>query len=137
MCFALASIALPSWLQELASGYYYRSAVHQQPPPTSLLLLSSFLPLPFQDPLIYDLQPQEMGFALRVEELLSDASQPEYRQLIVELLTVVAALVERNPEVTFVETIRLEEVSNAVIVGVSSHSILLFLSDFICVLCLH
>ena len=34
---------------------------------------------------MYELVPHEKNFALKVEELLSNITQPEYRQVIVEV----------------------------------------------------
>ncbi|KIH68414.1 hypothetical protein ANCDUO_01260 [Ancylostoma duodenale] len=43
----------------------------------------------------------ELTFSYKIEEMLSRIAHPEYRQLLVELLSVVATILERNPEVTF------------------------------------
>ena len=39
----------------------------------------------FQIPTVYELAPHEKAFALKVEELLSNITQPEYRQVIIEV----------------------------------------------------
>ncbi|XP_065913597.1 phosphorylase b kinase regulatory subunit beta-like [Dysidea avara] len=54
-----------------------------------------------QLPTIYDMHPQEKSFALKVEEMLKTTVVPEDRQLIVELLMVISAVVERNPEIKY------------------------------------
>ncbi|XP_048576462.1 phosphorylase b kinase regulatory subunit beta [Nematostella vectensis] len=61
-----------------------------------------------QLPTISDMTKQERNFQLKVEELLSDISNPEYRQLVVELLVVLATILERNPEVDFDDCIDLD-----------------------------
>ena len=38
-----------------------------------------------QLPTVLELVPHEKGFALKVEELFSNITQPEYRQVIVEV----------------------------------------------------
>ncbi|KJH52740.1 hypothetical protein DICVIV_01084 [Dictyocaulus viviparus] len=44
----------------------------------------------------------ELTFAYKIEEMLSRIAHPEYRQLLVELLCVIATILERNREVMFV-----------------------------------
>ncbi|KAK5984346.1 Phosphorylase b kinase regulatory subunit [Trichostrongylus colubriformis] len=43
----------------------------------------------------------ELTFAYKIEEMLSRIAHPEYRQLLVELLSIVATILERNPEIMF------------------------------------
>nr|CDJ84122.1 Phosphorylase kinase alphabeta domain containing protein [Haemonchus contortus] len=43
----------------------------------------------------------ELTFAYKIEEMLSRIAHPEYRQLLVELLSIIATILERNPEVMF------------------------------------
>ncbi|XP_065183902.1 phosphorylase b kinase regulatory subunit beta-like [Sycon ciliatum] len=62
-----------------------------------------------QEPLVQDNKPQDKSFILCVEELLSQSPCPEYRQLIVELLGVLASLFERNSEVNATETLSLDK----------------------------
>lgn len=62
-----------------------------------------------QLPTISDMTKRERNFQLKVEELLSDISNPEYRQTVVELLVVLATILERNPEVELSQCINLDE----------------------------
>ncbi|MEM9214535.1 MAG: glycoside hydrolase family 15 protein [Cyanobacteria bacterium P01_F01_bin.150] len=48
--------------------------------------------------MLSDTTPEEKDFALRVEHLLNKIQAPEYRQLTVEALAEVAALVKQNPD---------------------------------------
>lgn len=41
----------------------------------------------------------ELTFAYQMEAMMSDVPTPEHRQLIVELLCIVATMMERNPEI--------------------------------------
>lgn len=41
--------------------------------------------------------------------MLNHIQQPEYRQLIVELLTIVSTILGRNPELTFSQPLDLEQ----------------------------
>ena len=50
------------------------------------------------DPLVYEMTPGEKNFALRVEHLLNKIQAPEYRQMNLEALVELAAIVERNPD---------------------------------------
>ncbi|KXJ17717.1 Phosphorylase b kinase regulatory subunit beta [Exaiptasia diaphana] len=54
-----------------------------------------------QLPTISDMTQNEINFQLKVEELLNGISNPEHRQLIVELIVVLATILQRNPEVKF------------------------------------
>ncbi|XP_068721668.1 phosphorylase b kinase regulatory subunit beta-like isoform X1 [Montipora capricornis] len=62
-----------------------------------------------QYPTISEMTHRERNFQLKVEELLSDISNPEYRQTVVELLVVLATILERNPEVELSRCIDLDE----------------------------
>ncbi|KAL6739447.1 hypothetical protein Aduo_012901 [Ancylostoma duodenale] len=63
-----------------------------------IVIASQFLP---QQPTLSDMTEFELTFSYKIEEMLSRIAHPEYRQLLVELLSVVATILERNPEVTF------------------------------------
>jgi phosphorylase kinase alpha/beta subunit len=52
--------------------------------------------------------PGEKNFALRIEHLLNKIVAPEYRQLNIEALMVLAALSERNPDLNVEEYIVLD-----------------------------
>uniref|UniRef100_A0A0N4W9K1 Phosphorylase b kinase regulatory subunit n=1 Tax=Haemonchus placei TaxID=6290 RepID=A0A0N4W9K1_HAEPC len=55
----------------------------------------------FQQPTLSDMTEFELTFAYKIEEMLSRIAHPEYRQLLVELLSIIATILERNPEVMF------------------------------------
>ncbi|PIO70069.1 hypothetical protein TELCIR_08089 [Teladorsagia circumcincta] len=52
-------------------------------------------------PTLSDMTEFELTFAYKIEEMLSRIAHPEYRQLLVELLSIIATILERNPEVMF------------------------------------
>lgn len=51
----------------------------------------------------------ELSFALNVEEMLHHISQPERRQMVVELLCIVATILSRNPELRFQQVLDLDQ----------------------------
>lgn len=80
-----------------------------------------------QQPTLSDMTQFELNFSYKLEEMMSTIVHPEYRQLIVEvwysnlknvnyryllqLLCIVATVLERNPEVAFHDKFDCEEVS--------------------------
>lgn len=50
----------------------------------------------------------ELNFALLIEETLTHIKEPEYRQIIVELLCIVSTILQRNPELIFQEHLDLD-----------------------------
>ncbi|XP_058452788.1 probable phosphorylase b kinase regulatory subunit beta isoform X7 [Malaya genurostris] len=50
----------------------------------------------------------EFSFALQVEEMLNKIEQPERRQIVVELLCIVATILRRNPELRFNQILDLD-----------------------------
>ncbi|XP_073999627.1 probable phosphorylase b kinase regulatory subunit beta isoform X2 [Rhodnius prolixus] len=67
--------------------------------------------LPHQ-PTLSDMTASELNFSLLVEDLLNQINQPEYRQIIVELLCIVSTILSRNPELTFQNELDLDELVN-------------------------
>jgi phosphorylase kinase alpha/beta subunit len=59
-------------------------------------------------PLLSEMTPGERNFALRVEHLLNKIEAPEYRQVNIEALMELAAILERNPELQIEEYIVLD-----------------------------
>lgn len=53
--------------------------------------------------------PGELKFALCVEAALNRIPEPEYRQLVVEMLMVLSLVVEYHPEQTLGDTIDVDE----------------------------
>ncbi|KAJ8920978.1 hypothetical protein NQ315_015773 [Exocentrus adspersus] len=62
-----------------------------------------------QQPTLSNMTRSELTFSLLVEQMLNHIQQPEYRQLIVELLTIVSTILGRNPELTFNQPLDLEQ----------------------------
>ncbi|XP_059481695.1 probable phosphorylase b kinase regulatory subunit beta isoform X2 [Neocloeon triangulifer] len=54
-----------------------------------------------QQHIMSNLSRSEIAFALLVEEMLNYIKQPEYRQIVVELLCIVSKILQRNPELSF------------------------------------
>ncbi|MCA1992723.1 MAG: glycoside hydrolase family 15 protein [Coleofasciculus sp. S288] len=59
-------------------------------------------------PLLSEMTPGEKNFALRVEHLLNKIQAPEYRQVNIEALMELAAILERNPNLQIEEYIVLD-----------------------------
>jgi phosphorylase kinase alpha/beta subunit len=53
---------------------------------------------------------QELNFSHKIEAMMGDIEHPEYRQLLVELLCIVATIMERNPEIFFVDAFNCDSV---------------------------
>uniref|UniRef100_A0A1B6FN58 Phosphorylase b kinase regulatory subunit n=1 Tax=Cuerna arida TaxID=1464854 RepID=A0A1B6FN58_9HEMI len=64
--------------------------------------------LPHQ-PTLTNMTRSELNFGLLVEDILNHIQQPEYRQIIVELLCIVSTILHRNPELTFRNQLDLDE----------------------------
>ncbi|RZC40824.1 phosphorylase b kinase regulatory subunit beta [Asbolus verrucosus] len=62
-----------------------------------------------QQPTLSNMARSELTFSLLVEQMLNCIHQPEYRQLVVELLTIVSTILRRNPELTFSQPLNLEQ----------------------------
>ncbi|KAK0399096.1 hypothetical protein QR680_002897 [Steinernema hermaphroditum] len=56
-----------------------------------------------QQPTLSDMTQFELTFSFKIEAMMSVISHPEYRQLLVELLCIIATIMERNPEISFSE----------------------------------
>lgn len=74
--------------------------------PQSIRVQGHILP---HQPTLSNLTRSELNFALLVEEILNHIQQPEYRQIIVELLCIVSTILHRNPELTFQNQLDLDE----------------------------
>ncbi|XP_030831590.1 phosphorylase b kinase regulatory subunit beta [Strongylocentrotus purpuratus] len=73
--------------------------------PSGLSIANYYLP---QQPTLSDMTQTDLNFALRIEEMFGRISHPEYRQLMVELLSVVATILERNRELQFQHTVNMD-----------------------------
>ncbi|CAD5226819.1 unnamed protein product [Bursaphelenchus xylophilus] len=58
-----------------------------------------------QNPTLQIMTQHELTFAYHMEAMMSDIPTPEQRQLVVELLSIVATMMERNPEVNFPDSL--------------------------------
>ncbi|XP_033113441.1 phosphorylase b kinase regulatory subunit beta-like [Anneissia japonica] len=77
--------------------------------PAGITIAGSHLP---QQPTLSEMTRTDLDFALRIEEMLCRIRQPEYRQIMVELLTVIATILKRNPEVEFSEKVDMDGIIN-------------------------
>ncbi|CAL4122771.1 unnamed protein product, partial [Meganyctiphanes norvegica] len=73
--------------------------------PYSIRLCGHLLPY---HPTIPDMFPSELNFAIMVQKLLNRIKEPEYRQCIVELFSVMSTILERNPELKFGQEVDLD-----------------------------
>ncbi|CAH1368386.1 unnamed protein product [Tenebrio molitor] len=62
-----------------------------------------------QQPTLSNMARSELTFSLLVEQMLNCLHQPQYRQLVVELLCIVSTILGRNPELTFSQPLDLEQ----------------------------
>ncbi|XP_076321382.1 putative phosphorylase b kinase regulatory subunit beta isoform X1 [Tachypleus tridentatus] len=74
--------------------------------PGGIIVAGHHLP---QQPTLSEMTVYELNFSLQVELLLSRIIHPEYRQIMVELIMVVNLILERNPELSFEETVDLDK----------------------------
>ncbi|XP_063877838.1 probable phosphorylase b kinase regulatory subunit beta isoform X5 [Scylla paramamosain] len=75
--------------------------------PLGVRLCDQLLP---QHPTISEMSSGELNFALTVQSLLNHIQHPEYRQIVVELFSVVATILERNPELKFLHVLNLDQI---------------------------
>nr|XP_033796705.1 phosphorylase b kinase regulatory subunit beta isoform X2 [Geotrypetes seraphini] len=93
-------------LNRTSTGFYDRVWQILERTPNGIIVSGKFLP---QQPTLSDMTMYEMNFSLLVEDILQNITQPEYRQIIVELLMVVSVILERNPELEFHEKVDLDK----------------------------
>ncbi|KAI6175597.1 Phosphorylase b kinase regulatory subunit [Aphelenchoides bicaudatus] len=62
-----------------------------------------------QEPTLSIMTQNELTFSYHMEAMMSDVPTPEHRQLIVELLTIVSTLMERNPEILFADSLNCDK----------------------------
>ncbi|RXN01833.1 Phosphorylase b kinase regulatory subunit beta [Acipenser ruthenus] len=87
-------------------GFYDRLWQILERTPNGIMVAGTHLP---QQPTLSDMTMYEMNFSLLVEDMLKNIVQPEYRQIIVELLMVVSIVLERNPELEFQDKVDLDK----------------------------
>ena len=59
---------------------------------------------------LFQMTPGELKFALRVESVLNSLPDPEYRQLIVEVIMIIAHLVHHNPQLNLSQIINIDNI---------------------------
>ncbi|XP_069463153.1 phosphorylase b kinase regulatory subunit beta isoform X1 [Ambystoma mexicanum] len=96
-------------LNRSPAGFYDRVWQILERTSNGIIVAGKFLP---QQPTLSDMTMYEMNFSLLVEDMLQNIDQPEYRQIIVELLMVVSILLERNPELEFQDKVDLDKLVN-------------------------
>ncbi|XP_027502826.1 phosphorylase b kinase regulatory subunit beta isoform X4 [Corapipo altera] len=94
-------------LNRTPAGFYDRVWQILERTPNGLIVAGRFLP---QQPTLSDMTMYEMNFSLLVEDMLQNIDQPQYRQIIVELLMVISVILERNPELGFQDKVDLDKV---------------------------
>ncbi|KAM3726600.1 putative phosphorylase b kinase regulatory subunit beta [Dirofilaria immitis] len=62
-----------------------------------------------QQPTLSDMTPFELTFSYKIESMMSAIDHPEYRQILVELLCIVAVILERNSELIFTDKLDLDK----------------------------
>ncbi|VDK74588.1 unnamed protein product, partial [Onchocerca ochengi] len=60
-------------------------------------------------PTLSDMTPFELTFSHKIESMMSAIDHPEYRQVLVELLCIIAVILERNRELIFSDKLDLDE----------------------------
>lgn len=63
-----------------------------------------------QEPTLSVMTQQELNFSYKIESMMRNIAHPEYRQILVELLCIIATIMERNPEIYFVEALDCDSV---------------------------
>ncbi|XP_037781259.1 probable phosphorylase b kinase regulatory subunit beta isoform X1 [Penaeus monodon] len=63
-----------------------------------------------QQPTLSEMSHSDLNFALTVQSLLNRIQHPEYRQIVVELISVIATILERNPELKFTHAVDLDQI---------------------------
>jgi len=61
-------------------------------------------------PTLKVMTPHELTFSYKIESMMGEITHAEYRQLVVELLCIVATITERNPEVYFTEALDCDKI---------------------------
>lgn len=74
--------------------------------PKGITLADYHLP---QQPTMSDMTMRELNFSLLVELALSRVAVPEYRSIVVEMVMVIATILQRNPELEFREQVDLDK----------------------------
>lgn len=103
-----------SWLQKrqfvgalnrCPYGFYDKVWMILGRTPGGFIIANQYLP---QQPTLSDMTKTDLNFALKIEQMFRRIAHPEYRQITVELLTVMATILERNPELEFQHTVNMD-----------------------------
>uniref|UniRef100_A0A1I7VHF3 Phosphorylase b kinase regulatory subunit n=1 Tax=Loa loa TaxID=7209 RepID=A0A1I7VHF3_LOALO len=71
-----------------------------------IVIAGQYLP---QQPTLNDMTPFELTFSYKIESMMSTIEHPEYRQILVELLCIIAVILERNSELMFSDKLDLDQ----------------------------
>jgi len=74
--------------------------------PGGLTFLNRHLP---QEPTIKSMDPNELSFFHMVEGFFAQYSVPDYRFLMIRVLTILATVLKRNPELTFKKELKMDD----------------------------
>ncbi|XP_018326902.1 probable phosphorylase b kinase regulatory subunit beta isoform X2 [Agrilus planipennis] len=97
---------LEGCLCRVPASFYYQVWDVLTRTPGGIVVMGNLIP---QNPTLSNMTRSEITFALLVEEALNNIQQPEYRQLIVDLLVVVSTILTRNPELSFNDSLDLQQ----------------------------
>ncbi|KAK9752586.1 Phosphorylase b kinase C-terminal domain [Popillia japonica] len=89
--------------------------------PEGIKVMGNVIP---QQPTMSNMTRSEITFALLVEQMLNYIQEPEYRQLVVELLSIVSTILARNPELMFKQPLDLRQlVEDAALMYIKDHNL--------------
>uniref|UniRef100_A0A0N5AQ64 Phosphorylase b kinase regulatory subunit n=1 Tax=Syphacia muris TaxID=451379 RepID=A0A0N5AQ64_9BILA len=94
----LQSRRLNGSLNRVPSNFYDSVWKILERTPGGIVIAGKHLP---QQPTLNDMTKYELNFAYEIEGMMSVIAHPEYRQVVVELLCIIAIILERNPELVF------------------------------------
>ncbi|CAF1066408.1 unnamed protein product [Rotaria sp. Silwood1] len=77
--------------------------------PKGIKLCNILLP---QQPTLSDMTDYELNFSLKIEEMLSHVFDPAYRCLVVEMFEAINVLLQRNPELCFIQPLDVDYLIN-------------------------
>ncbi|XP_071814246.1 phosphorylase b kinase regulatory subunit beta-like isoform X2 [Apostichopus japonicus] len=92
-------------LNKCPAGFYDKVWMILGRTPGGFIIANQYLP---QQPTLSDMTKTDLNFALKIEEMFCRIAHSEYRQVIVELLFVVATILGRNPELQFQHTVNMD-----------------------------
>ncbi|CAG7786316.1 unnamed protein product [Allacma fusca] len=78
--------------------------------PDGIMVAGKMLP---REPTLSNMTLSELNFSLEVERMLHNIAEPEYIQIVIELLCVVSTILQRNPELSFKRSLDVDKMINA------------------------